>query len=107
VAAADIVPTIPGDEIVVAGASGTVTLLCNPSPVLNIALTAQQQAVISWTALSGLIYHVETTTNLLGASTWTQLTNLTYPGTFSGKLSYTNKPASPTREQFFRVAATW
>jgi hypothetical protein len=100
VAAADLIPSLPGHQIVVAGASGTVTLLCNPSSVLNLALTAQQQAVLSWTALKGLTYQVETTTNL--SSAWSQLTNLVFEGTFSGTLWFTNTETVP-HERFFRL----
>lgn len=106
VVAADLIPTIPGDEIVVAGASGRVTLLYNPSAVLNATLTSQQQAVVSWTAVRGLTYHVESTTNL-SSSSWSQVTNMIYPGAFSGTLSYTNAEASPARGRFFRIRTSW
>jgi hypothetical protein len=102
VAAADLIPSLPGDEIVVAGASGTVSLLCNPAPVLNLALTAQQQVVLSWTALKGLTYYVETTTNLASGSAWSQLTNLAFQA-FVGTLSYTNIEAVPAHARFFRL----
>ena len=103
VAAADLIPSIPGDEVVVAGASGTVTLLCDPSSLLNLDWTAQRQAVLSWTALKGLTYQVETTTNLISTSGWRPLTNLIYEGIFSGTLWYTNTEAPPAHQRFFRV----
>jgi hypothetical protein len=106
VVAADLVPTLPGDEIVVAGASGVVTLLCNPAPVLNLALAAQQQAVLSWTALKGLTYSVETSTNLSSSSSCRQATNLVYQGSFSSTLWYTNTESAPAHGRFFRVGTT-
>jgi hypothetical protein len=105
VVTADLVPGIPGDEVVVAGAAGVVTLLCNPAPVLNLAATVEP-AVLSWTALRGLSYAVETTTNLFSNSPWLQLTNLVYQGTFPGPLSYTNTAGSSPNGRFFRVSAS-
>jgi hypothetical protein len=107
VTAADLLPTLPGDEIVVAGASGTVTLLCRPSPVLVPASPAQQPVVLSWTALRGLTYIVEASTNLSSKSSWNQVTNLTYQGAFTGTLRYTNTTANTAEERFFRVKASW
>jgi hypothetical protein len=105
VTAADLIPA-PGDEVIVAGESGVVTLLCNSAPSLNVALTAEQQTVLSWNGIAGLTYAIETTTNLTSASPWRHLTNLVYQGGFFGALAYTNgQPAA--RERFFRVRASW
>ena len=102
----DMLPT-QGDEVVVAGASGTVTLLCDPAPVLNLASIAQGRSVISWTGITGVTYTIETTTNLQSGSSWNQLTNLTCQGAFSGGLSYTNVEADAASERFFQVKANW
>jgi hypothetical protein len=106
VLAADLIPA-PGDEVVVAGASGAVTLLFNPSPVLNVALTAEQHAVLSWNGMAGLTYGIETTTNLMSGLSWRHVTNLVHQGGFYGALSYTNAPAAAAPEQWFRVRASW
>jgi hypothetical protein len=102
--AADLIPT-PGDEVVVAGASGVVTLLFNPSPVLSVASTAQEQAVLSWNGIAGITYAIETTTSLTSTSSWTHVTNLVYEGGFHGALSYTNAPATAP-ERWFRIRAS-
>src|SRR5262249_12027708 len=101
-AAVELMPTIPGNEIVVGGASGVLTLLCNSSPILNLAMATEQRAVLSWTALKGLSYDVEMTTNLNSSSSWALLsTNLSYAGAFSGTLSYTNTELFPVHERYF------
>jgi hypothetical protein len=104
VLAADLIST-PGDEVAVAGASGAVTLLCNPSPSVSVTLTGGERAVLSWNGLVGITYTVEAATNLAAASSWKPLTNVTYQGGFSGALSYTN--ADVAAKRFFRVKATW
>ncbi len=103
---ADLLPT-PGDEVVVGGASGAVTLLLSPAPALNLALTAERQAVLSWHAVAGLTYAVETTTNLTAGSSWSHVTNLVYPGGFHGTLACTNAPGDAAPERWFRVRASW
>jgi hypothetical protein len=100
-----LLPT-PGDEAVVGGASGAVTLLCNPSPVLNLSLNAQGQAVLSWTGITGITYAVDTITNLSSTS-WNNVTNMAYQAGFCGTLSYTNVEAGASSSQFFRVSASW
>jgi hypothetical protein len=105
VVAADLLPT-PGDEVVVAGASGAVTLLCNPTSVLNLSWTAQRDAVLSWNSVTGLTYAIETTTNL-ASTPWRHVTNLPHHGGFHGLLSYTNAPGDTVRERWFRVKASW
>jgi hypothetical protein len=102
---ADLIAT-PGDEIVVAGASGVVMLLFNPSPVLNVALTAQHQTVLSWNAIASLTYAVETTTNITSAAPWTHVTSLVYEGAFQRTLSYTNAPTDASTERWFRIKAS-
>jgi len=104
VAAADFIPGFPGDEIVVAGVAGTVTLLCNPAPSLSISLAAEKSAVLSWTAVKGVSYSVESTTNR--NSSWSQVTNLLYEGAFSGTLWHTNT-GSLSHERYFRVKTSW
>jgi len=105
VCAADLIPT-PGDEVVVAGASGVVTLLINPAPLLRVALTTDRKAVFSWNAVAGLAYSVETTTNLVSASSWSHVTNLVYQGGVHGVLSHTNASGASS-ERWFRVRASW
>jgi len=106
VAAAELIPT-PGEEVVVAGASGAVTLLLNPSPNLHVASTAERQTALSWNAIAGLSYAVETTTNLVSGSSWNQVTNLVYQGGFHGALTYTNPLADAALERWFRVKTSW
>jgi hypothetical protein len=106
VLAADLVPT-PGEEVVVAGASGAVTLLLNPAPTLNVALTSERQTVLSWNAIAGLTYAIETTTNLMSGSPWRHVTNLVHQTGFYGALSYTNAPADAAPERWLRVKANW
>ena len=106
VVAADLIPA-PGEEVVVAGASGAVTMLLNPSPTLNVTWTAERQAVLSWNAVAGLSYTVETTTNLASASSWNQVTHLVYQGGFHGALSYTNAQAAAAMNRWFRVQTSW
>jgi hypothetical protein len=105
VAAGDLILS-PGDEVVVAGASGVVTLLLDPSPALSPSLTPERQAVLSWTGINGLTYAIETTTNLASSSSWRHVTNLIYQGAFQGGLSYTNATGDGS-ERFFRVRASW
>jgi hypothetical protein len=98
---------IPGDQVVVGGASGTVALLSNPSPALGLAVSAQGRAILSWMGLAGVTYAVQTKTNLLASSPWTQVTNLTLQGGFVGVLSYTNaQTATSAPARFFRVKAS-
>ena len=104
--AVDLIPA-PGDEVGVAGASGTVTLLLNPTPVLNVTLTTERQAVLSWNGISGLTYAIETKTNLMSGSPWSHVTNLLFQGGFHGTLSQTNAPADAPAERWFRVRASW
>jgi hypothetical protein len=106
VAAADLIPS-RGDEVVVAGASGVVTLLLDPAPVLSPSLTPERQAVLSWSGVAGLTYAIETTTNLASGSSWRHLTNLVWQGAFQGRLSYTNASADLAIAQWFRVRASW
>lgn len=101
VTASDILPAFPGDEVIVAGESGAITLLLDPCVSLDIAATDAQQVIISWTSLTGLVHDVEMATNLLHAMPWTSVTNLTCEDAFLGTLFYTNAPNSPCR--FFRV----
>jgi hypothetical protein len=105
VVAADLLPS-PGDELVVAGASGVVTLLSNPAPVLDLTASAEGQ-VLSWTALAGVTYAVETTTNLFSNTSWENLANLVYQGSFSGRLSYTNTQPNQAAGRFFRIQSSW
>lgn len=97
----------PGAQVVAGGAAGTVTLLSNPSPVLDLAVSLQGQTILSWIGLAGVSYAVETKTNLLAGSPWAQVTNLTFQGGFVGALSYTNVQTAATPERFFRVQASW
>jgi hypothetical protein len=106
VLAADLIPA-PGDEVVVAGAPGTVTLLFDPAPILSVALTAEQHAVLSWNGVAGLTYAVETTTNLMSGSSWNHVTNLVHQGGFHGALSYTHAPVDLATKRWFRVRASW
>jgi hypothetical protein len=106
VRAADLIPA-PGDEVVVAGASGAVTLLFNPAPVLSVALTSERHTVLSWNGVVGLTYSIETTTNLNPGASWSQVTNLVYAGGFHGALSYTNAPTVAASGRWFRVRASW
>ena len=104
VLAADLIP-LPGNEVIVAGASGAVTLLYNPASPLNLALSAQQQAVLSWPAVSGWTYSIEATTNLSSNPIWTAVTNLSYSNGFSDTLTYTNSQPT-THARWFRLKVT-
>jgi hypothetical protein len=106
VQAADLLPTL-GDEVIVAGESGAVTLLLNPAPILNVAKTAEGRTVLSWPAVTGLTYAVEATTNLTSATLWQHVTNRVYEGGFSGTLFHTNTATAPAPAQWFRVKASW
>jgi len=101
VAVSDILSAFPGDEVIVAGESGAITLLLDPRVSLDITAMDSQQAVISWTSLAGLEHSVEAATNLLPAMPWLSVTNLTCDDTFLGTLFYTNTPVISPR--FFRV----
>ena len=85
-----------GAQVVVGGAAGTVTLLSNPSPALDLAVSPQGQPILSWIGLAGVSYAVETKTNLLPSAPWMQVTNLTFQGGFAGALSYTNVQTAAT-----------
>ena len=63
------------DAVVVAGASGTVPLLCNPSPALNL-ISYTHGPVLSWTGIRALTYDIETTTNSSFEAAWRPLTNM-------------------------------
>jgi hypothetical protein len=106
VQAVDLLPT-PGDEVVVAGKSGAVTVLLNPAPILNVTLTTERHAVLSWPAVAGLTYTVEATTNLTSATVWQPVTDLVHQDGFSGTLFYTNNVFAPAQAQWFRVKAGW
>jgi len=101
VAASDILSAFPGDEIIVAGESGAITLLLDPRVSLDITAMDSQQAVISWATVTGLEHSVEMATNLSLAMPWISVTNFTYEDAFLGTLSYTNVP--DTQSLFFRV----
>lgn len=106
VQAADLLPT-PGDEVVVAGESGAVTLLLNPEPTLNVTLMGERHTVVSWPAIAGLTYTVEAATNLTPATMWQPVTHLVYQDGFSGTLFYTNSAPDPVMAKWFRVLASW
>ncbi|MEA2068323.1 MAG: hypothetical protein U9P12_03895 [Verrucomicrobiota bacterium] len=96
VAVSDILSAFPGDEIVVAGESGAITLLLDPRVSLDITAKDSQQAVVSWTTATGLVHSVETATNLSLATPWILETNLTCRDAFLGTLFYTNAAGTPS-----------
>jgi len=100
VTASEVLSAFPGDEIIVAGESGAITLLLDPCVLLDIAAD-RQQTIVSWTTVTGLKHNVEMATNLLHTAPWTSVTNLTCEDAFLDTLFYTNAPDTSSR--FFRV----
>jgi hypothetical protein len=70
-----------------------------PSPTIQTIQQAGQTVEISWSALAGLVYQVQESTNLLQD----QWTNLGSPITATGNSATTSEDIGAGTQEFFRV----